>query len=107
MDVSQLVQQKLNELRLEQRELANAAEVTESYISQLLSRKKMRRSGRSSLNSQFHADFSAALLEFNGEAVLYCRGISDTVAHEYAMDYTRMLQNRAAWPYPTIDWFTP
>ena len=41
MDVSQLVQQKLNELRLEQRELANAAEVTESYISQLLSRKKM------------------------------------------------------------------
>src|SRR5207244_12434923 len=41
MDVSQLVQHKLSELRLEQRELANAAEVTESYISQLLSRKKM------------------------------------------------------------------
>src|SRR5207247_381444 len=31
----------LNELGLEQWELANAAEVTESYISQLLSRKKM------------------------------------------------------------------
>src|SRR5205085_224291 len=41
MDVSQLVQQKLAELGLEQRDLANAAEVTESYISQLLSRKKM------------------------------------------------------------------
>ncbi len=41
MDVSQLVQQKLNELGLAQRDLANAAEVTESYISQLLSRKKM------------------------------------------------------------------
>src|SRR5713101_1834618 len=41
MDVSQLIQQKLNELGLEQRDLANAAEVTESYISQLLSRKKM------------------------------------------------------------------
>ena len=41
MDVSQLVQQKLNELGLEQRDLANAAEVTESYIPQLLSRKKM------------------------------------------------------------------
>src|SRR2546428_10463034 len=40
MDVSQLVQQKLNELGLEQRDLANAAEVTESYIPQLLSRKK-------------------------------------------------------------------
>src|SRR6059036_2509378 len=41
MDVSQLVQQKLTELALEQRDLSDAAEVTESYISQLLSRKKM------------------------------------------------------------------
>src|SRR3989475_10130868 len=41
MDVYQLVQQKLTELGLEQRDLADAAEVTESYISQLLSRKKM------------------------------------------------------------------
>jgi transcriptional regulator with XRE-family HTH domain len=40
MDVSQLVQQKLTELGLVQRDLADAAEVTESYISQLLSRKK-------------------------------------------------------------------
>src|SRR5438876_8405264 len=41
MDVSQLVQHKLKELGLGQRDLANAAKVTESYISQLLSRKKM------------------------------------------------------------------
>ena len=41
MRVSQLVQQKLNELGLEQRDLADAADVTESYISQLLNRKKM------------------------------------------------------------------
>src|SRR5206468_9086242 len=41
MDVSQLVQQKLTELGLDQRDLADAADVTESYISQLLSRKKM------------------------------------------------------------------
>ena len=41
MDVSQLIQQKLSDLSLEQRVLADAAEVTESYISQLLSRKKM------------------------------------------------------------------
>ena len=41
MDVSQLIQQKLSELALDQRDLADAAEVTESYISQLLSRKKM------------------------------------------------------------------
>jgi transcriptional regulator with XRE-family HTH domain len=41
MDVSQLIQQKLIELGLDQRALADAAEVTESYISQLLSRKKM------------------------------------------------------------------
>lgn len=41
MDVPQLIQQKLNEMGLEQRDLADAAQVTESYISQLLSRKKM------------------------------------------------------------------
>ena len=41
MDVSQLIQQKLTELGLDQRHLADAAQVTESYISQLLSRKKM------------------------------------------------------------------
>jgi len=40
MDVSQLIQQKLNELGLDQRDLADAAEETESYISQLLTRKK-------------------------------------------------------------------
>ena len=45
--------------------------------------------------SQFDADFSNALLEFNREAVLYCHGISDTVAREYAVEYARMLQNRA------------
>ncbi len=50
---------------------------------------------RSSVNSQFDPGFSSALLEFNREAVLYCRGISDVVAHDYAMDYARMLENRA------------
>ena len=41
MDVSLLIQQRLTERGLGQRALADAAEVTESYISQLLSRKKM------------------------------------------------------------------
>ena len=40
MDVSYIIRQRLKELRLEQRDLAAAAQVTESYISQLLSRKK-------------------------------------------------------------------
>jgi transcriptional regulator with XRE-family HTH domain len=40
MDVSHLIQQKLTELGLDQRDLADAANVTESYISQLLTRKK-------------------------------------------------------------------
>ena len=47
------------------------------------------------MSSPFDAEFSSALLGFNGEAVVYCQGISDPVAHEYAMDYARMLQNRA------------
>jgi transcriptional regulator with XRE-family HTH domain len=41
VDVCQVIKQRLEELRLEQRDLAAAASVTESYISQLLTRKKM------------------------------------------------------------------
>jgi len=40
LDVSLLIRQRLKELGLEQKDLAAAAEVTESYISQLLARKK-------------------------------------------------------------------
>ena len=41
MDVCLVIKQRLDELGLEQKDLATAAEVTESYISQLLTRKKM------------------------------------------------------------------
>jgi transcriptional regulator with XRE-family HTH domain len=40
MDVSLLIRNRLNELGLEQKDLAAAVQVTESYVSQLLSRKK-------------------------------------------------------------------
>jgi len=40
MDVSSLIKHRLEQLGVEQRDLANAAKVTESYISQLLTRKK-------------------------------------------------------------------
>ena len=40
MDISLVIKHRLKELSLEQRDLASAAEVTESYISQLLTRKK-------------------------------------------------------------------
>lgn len=40
MDVSFVIRQRLEEFGLDQRELARAADVTESYISQLLTRKK-------------------------------------------------------------------
>ena len=40
MDVSLVIRRRLEEFGLEQRELAQAAQVTESYISQLLTRKK-------------------------------------------------------------------
>lgn len=41
MDVSSLIKARLNELGFEQKELAAAAEVTESYVSQLLTGKKL------------------------------------------------------------------
>jgi hypothetical protein len=47
------------------------------------------------LDERISSEFSAALLGFNGEAVVYCKGISDGVAREYAMEYARVLQNRA------------
>jgi len=40
MDVSLLIRNRLDELGLEQKDLASAVQVTESYVSQLLSRKK-------------------------------------------------------------------
>src|SRR5437870_13916160 len=41
MDFAFVIRERLEELGLGQRDLANAAEVTESYISQLLGRKKL------------------------------------------------------------------
>ncbi len=41
MDVCSVIKRRLEELGLEQKDLANAAEVTESYVSQLLARKKL------------------------------------------------------------------
>lgn len=40
MDVALVIRQRLDELQLEQRDLARAANVTESYVSQILTRKK-------------------------------------------------------------------
>src|SRR5437667_10204763 len=41
MDVPLVIRRRLKELGLEQKDLAAAAQVTESYISQLLARKKV------------------------------------------------------------------
>jgi hypothetical protein len=54
-----------------------------------------QRTGGLTWMSDFNAEFSAGLLAFNAESGIYCRGISDVVAQEYAMEYARMLQNRA------------
>ena len=40
MDISLVIRQRLNELGRDQKDLAAAAQVTDSYISQLLARKK-------------------------------------------------------------------
>ena len=46
----------------------------------------------------FGAELGVALLGFNEEVVLYCQDISatsDADAHDYAVDYARILRNRA------------
>lgn len=56
MDVCLLIKQRLEELGLEQRDLAAAAQVTESYISQLLTRKKAPpAAGRTGLYERMNA----------------------------------------------------
>ena len=40
VDIASVIRRRLNELGIDQRDLAVAAEVTESYISQLLAKKK-------------------------------------------------------------------
>jgi hypothetical protein len=40
------------------------------------------------------AELGVALLKFNGEAVIYCNGITDGVAQEYALGYARMIEDR-------------
>jgi len=47
------------------------------------------------LDNPFDQKFSEALLGFNDEALVYCHGISDTVAQTYATEYARMIQSRA------------
>lgn len=44
-----------------------------------------------------------ALLAFNAEAALYVDGISNTVAKDYAMQYARLIQNRAKGIEPQFD----
>ena len=46
------------------------------------------------------AELGAALLGFHEEVVLYCQDISDADAHDYAMDYARVLRNRAKGSAP-------
>jgi hypothetical protein len=47
------------------------------------------------VSAQFDGSLGAAILGFNEEAFLYCRGISDMATQEYARNYARMLLNRA------------
>ena len=47
------------------------------------------------MSSQSDAKLGEAVSGFNQEAVVYCQGISDLVAQEYARSYARMLKNRA------------
>ena len=66
MDVSLVIRRRLLELGLEQKDLARAARVTESYVSQLLTRKRRaritgRRRGRSRMRLRFKGRLPTAL----------------------------------------------
>ena len=64
MDVSSIIKARLAELELGQKDLAAAAEVTESYVSQLLSRKKLPPAPD---RTDIYEKFDKALKLSNGE----------------------------------------
>ncbi len=64
MDVCSVIKSRLEELGLEQKDLAAAAEVTESYISQLLTRKKLPPAPD---RTDIYEKFDKALKLSNGE----------------------------------------
>ena len=47
------------------------------------------------MGERVSTELTAALLGFCEEAGIYCKGISDSVAQGYALQYARMLQDRA------------
>ena len=59
------------------------------------------------MDDRFDPVLTAALLGFEGEAGRYCEGISDTAAREYAVDYTRMVRNRAIGVQPRFPHVPP
>lgn len=54
------------------------------------------------MDDRSNAAFSAALLGFVAEASEYCNGISDRTAQEYAIEYSRMLQDRSRGGDPQL-----
>jgi transcriptional regulator with XRE-family HTH domain len=75
MDVCSVIKARLEELGLEQKDLAAAAEVTESYISQLLTRKKLPPAPD---RTDIYEKLSSVLKLSNGELA--------TLAHAQRMD---------------------
>ena len=46
------------------------------------------------MDQSLNQEVSTALMGFSEESILYCRGINDSVAREYAEDYVRMIEQR-------------
>jgi transcriptional regulator with XRE-family HTH domain len=89
VDVCLVIKRRVEELGLEQKDLATAAEVTESYISQLLARKKLPpapdRVGRPCRSKQTTTS-SPCLLERNGETKQARFAVRISLASYYSFD---------------------
>jgi hypothetical protein len=58
-----------------------------------------------SLNNPLDLRLNEALRAFSTEALLYCQGISDSAAKDYATEYAQMIQTRVKGikvPFPRI-----
>src|SRR5688572_10415293 len=50
--------------------------------------------GRLILDQRSDLELNAALIGFGEESVSYCNGINDNLAREYAVEYTKMIEQR-------------
>src|SRR6266496_3895534 len=103
MDVAMMIRSRLAELGLEQRDLARAAQVTESYVSQLLTRKKAppapERTDIYDRMDRFLKLPHGELARLVAQTLLHVAGLGGDVLHVTPRQRVRLDASVASWEW--------